>query len=72
MINWIHDHLPICIKVDCAGSEYLEELTLSFLQGVVIIKMISGELYSVPVPRLEMLKFKNYDNADDLLYALLM
>jgi len=64
-VNFLTEHLPLWVNIDCADCKTVEVLILSPLHGVALIRTHSGHLYSKPCRRIDMLKINKYDSVGD-------
>ena len=63
--NFLTEHLPLFVGIDCADCKTVECLILSPLHGVALIKTHSGNVYSKPCRRIDMLRINKYDSVGD-------
>ena len=55
MLNFLLDHLPVFINVDCQGSDACDAIILSPLTRTAIVKWQSGSVGGYPCRRRDML-----------------
>jgi hypothetical protein len=55
MLNFLLDHLPVFINVDCQGSSACDVIILSPLTRTAIVKWQSGQVGGYPCRRRDML-----------------
>jgi hypothetical protein len=63
--DFLTEHFPLWVNIDCADCKTVEVLILSPLHGVALIRTHSGNVYSKPCRRIDMLKINKYDSVGD-------
>ena len=70
--DFLTEHFPLFVNIDCSDCKTVEHLILSPLHGVALIKTHSGHLYSQPCKRIDMLRINKYDSVGDWINACCM
>ena len=60
--NFLAEHLPVFINIDCSECKTIENLILSPLHGVALIKTHTGQVYSKPCHPFDMLRLRKCDS----------
>lgn len=57
--------IPHFVNIDCSDCKAVEHLILSPIYGVAIIKTNSGNVYSYPCSRFDMLRMKKFNSVGE-------
>ena len=60
--NFLAEHFPVFINIDCSDCKTVEHLILSPLHGVAMIKTHTGQVYGKPCHPFDMLRLRNCDS----------
>lgn len=67
IVDFLTEHLPVFVNIDCSDCKTVDALILSPLHGVALIKTHAGQVYSTPCKRFDMLRIKKYDSVGDFI-----
>lgn len=60
--DFLTEHFPVFINIDCSDCKTVENLILSPIDGVAFIRTHTGQVYGKPCKRIDMLRIKKYDS----------